>query len=392
MFNYWDWLQTVSDDKETGSTTVRNIGLVIAGVIALPLALWRSWVAQRQADTAQQSLLNERYQQGAEMLGSDVLAVRLAGIYALQRLAEEHPRQYHIQIMRLFCAFARHPTRDDGVETKSEGDGEPRLRQDVQAVMDAISICHARQGGLELAAIVRLDLRGADLPGARLFKACLSRANLSMANLAGANLIGAGLAGADFGRANLEGATLSGADLSRAGFDRAELSGARLDSANLAKARLSSANLAKARLSSANLARAHLSGANLAGASLHESDLSRTRLQGASLVGASLPQANLVGAILSKTNLAGALLSGANLTGSDLSDANLSRTVLSPCWVVTHKANEDPQRETFLTKLSQAQLDVARADPNRPPNLDGAVDAETGEPLVWRGKPLDGKT
>ena len=44
------------------------------------------------------------------MLGNDVLSVRLMGgirIIALQRLAEEHPEQYHVQIMRLFCALAR---------------------------------------------------------------------------------------------------------------------------------------------------------------------------------------------------------------------------------------------------------------------------------------------
>ena len=51
------------------------------------LAVWRSIVAERQADTAQQSLLNERYQKGAEMLGNEVLSVRMGGIYALGRLA-----------------------------------------------------------------------------------------------------------------------------------------------------------------------------------------------------------------------------------------------------------------------------------------------------------------
>ena len=49
LFNFWDWLQTGPDGLESGSTTIRNIGLVIAGVVALPLAIWRSWVAQRQA-------------------------------------------------------------------------------------------------------------------------------------------------------------------------------------------------------------------------------------------------------------------------------------------------------------------------------------------------------
>ena len=65
------------------------------------LAIWRSTVAERQSATAQQGLLNERYQKGAEMLGSDVLSVRLGGIYALERLAAEDPNQYHILVMKL---------------------------------------------------------------------------------------------------------------------------------------------------------------------------------------------------------------------------------------------------------------------------------------------------
>ena len=85
----WNWLS--GDDS--ASTTIRNIGFIMAGSVALPLAIWRGIVADKQADTAQRSLLNERYQQGAEMLGNNVLSVRLGGMYALQRLAAEHPEQ-----------------------------------------------------------------------------------------------------------------------------------------------------------------------------------------------------------------------------------------------------------------------------------------------------------
>ena len=46
---------------------------------------------------------------GAEMLGSAVLAVRLEGIYALKSLAEEHPKQYHVQVKSLL-PFVRNPT------------------------------------------------------------------------------------------------------------------------------------------------------------------------------------------------------------------------------------------------------------------------------------------
>ena len=106
---------------ESGSTAIRNIVLVVAGLIALPLAIWRGVVAERQPNTAQQSLRNERYQKGAEMLGSEVLSVRLGGIYALQRLAEDCPEEYHIQIMHLFCAFVRHPTKDEGLKSEQVG-------------------------------------------------------------------------------------------------------------------------------------------------------------------------------------------------------------------------------------------------------------------------------
>ncbi len=69
----WRFWEGLAGDEESLSITVRNVGLVIGGVVAILLAVWRSNVAQRQANTAQQTLLNERYQRGAEMLGSAVI-------------------------------------------------------------------------------------------------------------------------------------------------------------------------------------------------------------------------------------------------------------------------------------------------------------------------------
>ena len=66
-WRYWD---NLGSDMESLSTTIRNVALVIGGSAAILLALWRSRVAERQAASAEGSLLNERYQKGAEMLGS----------------------------------------------------------------------------------------------------------------------------------------------------------------------------------------------------------------------------------------------------------------------------------------------------------------------------------
>ena len=149
---YWDWLSI-----ESNGSTIRNIVLAAAAIIALPLAIWRSTVAERQAKTAQRSLLNERYLKGAEMLGSEVLSVRLAGIYALSDLALEHSEDYHTKIMSLFCAFVRNPPAKAGEASGpinggsstpatefdrrwgEEGNDRPaRVREDVRAVMTAI--------------------------------------------------------------------------------------------------------------------------------------------------------------------------------------------------------------------------------------------------------------
>ena len=143
----WGWLT----DEESGSTTIRNLGLVVAAIIGLPLAIWRSIVAACQADaalhqakTAQRGLLNERYQKGAEMLGSEMLPVRLGGICALAHLAREHPGEYHMQIIRVLCAFVRNAP----VVGKEKQDIK-RIREDVQAVMTVLGERSAGQIKIE---------------------------------------------------------------------------------------------------------------------------------------------------------------------------------------------------------------------------------------------------
>ena len=227
VFLSWLYWEDLRGDQESLSTTIRNLGLVIGGVIAILLAVWRSRVAERQADTSQQSLLNARYERGAEMLGNDVLSVRLGGIYALQRLAWEHPDQYHIQIMHLFCSFARNPPGSAKriVYQYAENELTRRLREDVQAVMNAIGARSKTGLGLEKAAEdFQLDLRDADLHGA----------SLRRANLAGAVLIRA-----ELGRTDLQEADLSRSNLGFANLDLAMLAGAKLSGADLLGTNLS---------------------------------------------------------------------------------------------------------------------------------------------------------
>lgn len=277
------------------------MGLVIGAVVAGLLAIWRSRVAERQAsaaqeqvrttqqqlrtsqlqadaaqaqvETAKQSLLNERYQRGAEMLGSKVLAVRLGGIYALQSLANDHPEKYHVQIMRLLCAFVRNPTLDDTeqpspgklgteevVETHKDEIGF-RPRQEIEAAMEAIASRSKEGIGHERDAGFHLDLRGAQLGG------------LNLMNITEVNLSWANLSFADLSHLNLRPHT--------------DMSWIHAVNANFSDACLVDVNLSVARFWGTNLSRTILSGANLSGAVFLDNKHTRCILTQAQLDSAS---------------------------------------------------------------------------------------------------------
>lgn len=105
----WDWLT----DDASGSEIVRNVGLIVAAAVAVPIAIWRSRVAERQADTAHRSLLDQRFQQALTMAGDDEAALQVSGIHALRRLAAEYPDIYEEQVDEVLDALAQFPVGDE---------------------------------------------------------------------------------------------------------------------------------------------------------------------------------------------------------------------------------------------------------------------------------------
>ena len=147
------------------------------------------------------------------MLGNEGLSVRLGGIYALSRLAREHPGDYHTQIMRLLCAFVRNP-----LEAGKEAQATNKLNEDVLVIVSGVRVRSEAQIKIEKKEKYHLGLSRTDLCGVYLSKANLSYAylvetNLNRAILVEANLIGARLMGADLSMTHLTGADLSDADL-----------------------------------------------------------------------------------------------------------------------------------------------------------------------------------
>ena len=284
-FCFWGWLS--DGGGESNSAVLRNISFMVAGIIGLTLAGWRSLIAQKQAETSEKGLQNDRYQKGAEMLGNETCSTRLGGIYALERLARDHPKTYHEQIMELLSSFARHPTTDTAIEieyyNKATSKKTYYVRPDVYEVVSAIvrdkvapiknengsgknsgihqtnlSVRYLKKGGLPYINLTNVKLTGADL----------SDSYLSNVDFSGAELIGANLSDADLRYADLSGAELNGADLCNAELSYAYLIGAKLIDTKLTGAILTNVNLTNVNLTNVNLTGAYFAYAYLAGASL----------------------------------------------------------------------------------------------------------------------------
>ena len=100
-FCFWDCLS----EGESLSSALRNIVLIWGAFLATGLAVWRSRVAEKQAEIAQGGLLSNRYQRAVEMLGSQLDFIRIGGIHALRNLEREHPSEYGQEVWALLDAY-----------------------------------------------------------------------------------------------------------------------------------------------------------------------------------------------------------------------------------------------------------------------------------------------
>ena len=213
---YWDCLSV----GETFGSTLRNVAVIIAGVVALPLAITRILVVGGQADTADRSLANDRYQRGAEMLGHEQEIVRIGGIDALREVAQQYPDQYVRPAMRLFCAFLYKHCRSANRVPSFKN------RPDLQAAMEAVA-----SFGPELRGTHHdLDNRHCvNLGGISFFYGAFSRMNLA----------GLSFQNSGFDQTSMKGVDFSGADLRKSSFNTVNMHGTILDRAQIDGAQFS---------------------------------------------------------------------------------------------------------------------------------------------------------
>jgi uncharacterized protein YjbI with pentapeptide repeats len=264
-------------DRENEART--TLAQIIGGVLLLA-GLYSS---VQTFDLQREGQITDRYTKAVDQLGSmesgkPNLTVRLGGIYALERISRDSPKD-RATIMEVLSAYVR----QNAPAPKQASNAEEVFlsgaalheylsklkppQEDIQAILTVIGRREATTGfpieavDLHSTSLQRADLEGAHLEGAGLIGAHLEEAFLVGARLGGAHFDGARLEGAQ-----LEGAYLEDAHLEGAGLEGAALYGAHLEGARLEDAHLDEAHLGGADLDGTDLFEANLSGADLRGA------------------------------------------------------------------------------------------------------------------------------
>jgi hypothetical protein len=163
--------------------------------------------ATTELDAAERRV-TELYTKAADQLGSDKAPVRLAGLYALERLAQNNLAQRQT-IVNVLCAYLRMPYQppaaspSDGADPTQLAEHRERVQErEVRLAAQRLLTDHLRPGTAETPAPTFWDNTDLDLTGATLVNFTLQGCVVHTANFKTATFTG----GADFGSATFTGA------------------------------------------------------------------------------------------------------------------------------------------------------------------------------------------
>ena len=171
-------------------------------------------IGQEQLQVAQEGQITERFTRAIEQLGSDKVAIRLGGIYSLERIANDSDKDYW-PIMETLTACVRERAgwkeRPEILSPHKEGLSLPVPKPEIKPSTDiqaVLTVLGRRKYWYGQGETERLNLRGTDLRGASLEKLHFEGADLGEAHLEGADLDEAYLEGVDLRDSHLNKANL----------------------------------------------------------------------------------------------------------------------------------------------------------------------------------------
>src|SRR5262247_1209777 len=106
-----DLITAENDARVTIAQTIGGL-LVLLGLYA---TFRNIGIARENLRVAEEGKLTERFSKAVELLGSDKLDVRLGGIYALERIAQDSLKD-HWTVMEVLTAFVREQSHKEAIQ------------------------------------------------------------------------------------------------------------------------------------------------------------------------------------------------------------------------------------------------------------------------------------
>jgi uncharacterized protein YjbI with pentapeptide repeats len=180
------WLLLTSANKLEAIRTANTLVLTTGGAAALLLAARRQrsteiTLNQKDRDLHHQERdaierrITDLYTKAADQLGSDKAPVRLAGLYALERVAQDNPTQRQT-IVNVLCAYLRMPFQPP--DDEADPDHRDRLQErEVRLTTQRLLADHLRPDDApRFWGNITLDLTGATLVDFRLSRCTVGSA------------------------------------------------------------------------------------------------------------------------------------------------------------------------------------------------------------------------
>jgi uncharacterized protein YjbI with pentapeptide repeats len=216
MIDYLSTMPSAASASNAASQSSVIVAIIVAAIGAVAtftVGFLNFRTQRRQLALAVSSQMTDRFTKAIDQLGSENTAVRIGGIFALERIARDSLRdesaQYTLQsIAYTLATFIRDSQPRAGVQESTYVKRLKVRAPDVQAAVTVLCrspVCDNRVNASndELLNLDRADLR------IDLSRTDLRRASLSGARLDGANLWGSRLEGANLRHAQLRCAGLS---------------------------------------------------------------------------------------------------------------------------------------------------------------------------------------
>jgi len=259
--NTKDQIEVVNESRKTIAQIFGGL-IILVGVY---LTYKRVTALERNVEIAQQGQITERFSRAIEQLGSERLAIRLGGIYSLERIAKESKKDF-IPIMEVFSAYLR---KNSPIWKSKPKEKANEVAIDINAIITAIG----RRSTEFHPENFKIDLNDVWINGLLLDDMNFSNISFINSDLSRSVLNDVILKNADLVNTNMEKFTSVGGDFRESFLFEVNMRDSHLDHSNLQGVLLDTCILKDIDFCQANLNDVDFGHANISGCDFRDANL-----------------------------------------------------------------------------------------------------------------------